>query len=426
MLMLVMLPMWMNFLLRTYAWMGLLSINGPVNAVLGFFGLGPYTMLNTSGAVVLGMVYNYVPYMILPLYTSMTKIDQSLVEAAQDLGASTTQTLFRVLIPMSVPGISTGITMVFVPAVSTFVISRMLGGGSNLMIAEGMLAPLDYSNIPNSQNIDAVYRDPDYDPTNAYTVPYMLCTTGIIYNTTMVENAPTKWADLWDEQYAGNILMFNNSRDAYAIAAFKNGTSINPETPEEVDEVVETLKAQKPLVQAYVMDEIFDKMIGGEAAIGVYYSGDAITMIDDNPDLAWVFPEEGSVLSVDCMAVPATSEHKEAAEMFINFMCEPDIGKANAEYIGYTTPMQKVWDILDEDLKYSEIAYPSEEVEAKEKVFTALSDEVNNELDVKWSEMKSYNEGGSGVVFLMLLLAMVALACFNIWRKLRKKTRNQY
>ena len=255
------------------------------------------------------------------------------------------------------------------------------------MIAEGMLAPLDYSNIPNSQNIDAVYRDPDYDPTNAYTVPYMLCTTGIIYNTTMVENAPTKWADLWDEQYAGNILMFNNSRDAYAIAAFKNGTSINPETPEEVDEVVETLKAQKPLVQAYVMDEIFDKMIGGEAAIGVYYSGDAITMIDDNPDLAWVFPEEGSVLSVDCMAVPATSEHKEAAEMFINFMSEPDIGKANAEYIGYTTPMQKVWDILDEDLKYSEIAYPSEEVEAKEKVFTALSDEVNNELDVKWSEM---------------------------------------
>ena len=104
--------------------------------------------------------------------------------------------------------------------------------------------------------------------------------------------------------------MFNNSRDAYAIAAFKNGTSINPETPEEVDEVVEELKAQKPLVQAYVMDEIFDKMIGGEAAIGVYYSGDAITMIDDNPDLAWVFPQEGSVLSVDCMAVPAASEHK--------------------------------------------------------------------------------------------------------------------
>ena len=123
---------------------------GHKNAVLGFFGLGPYTMLNTSGAVVLGMVYNYVPYMILPLYTSMTKIDQSLVEAAQDLGASTTQTLFRVLIPMSVPGISTGITMVFVPAVSTFVISRMLGGGSNLMI--GDLIEMQF--LGNSYNLN--------------------------------------------------------------------------------------------------------------------------------------------------------------------------------------------------------------------------------------------------------------------------------
>ena len=136
MLMLVMLPMWMNFLLRTYAWMGLLSVNGPVNAVLGIFGLGPYTMLNTSGAVVLGMVYNYLPYMILPLYTAMTKIDQSVVEAAQDLGAGMGKILTRVLIPLSVPGIATGITMVFVPAVSTFIISRMLGGGSNLLIGD--------------------------------------------------------------------------------------------------------------------------------------------------------------------------------------------------------------------------------------------------------------------------------------------------
>ena len=144
------LPMWMNFLLRTYAWMGLLSVNGPVNAVLGVFGLGPFNMLNTSGAVVLGMVYNYVPYMILPLYTSMTKIDQSLVEAAQDLGANTTKTLVRVLIPMSVPGISTGITMVFVPAVSTFVISRMLGGGSNLLI--GDLIEMQF--LGNSYNLN--------------------------------------------------------------------------------------------------------------------------------------------------------------------------------------------------------------------------------------------------------------------------------
>lgn len=294
------------------------------------------------------------------------------------------------------------------------------------MIAEDMLLPLNYDNIPNFQQINEEYRNPDYDPDNAYTVPYMLCTTGIIYNTTMVEQAPTCWADLWDEQYAGNILMFNNSRDAYAIGAFKMGKSINPATTAEVDEVVEELKAQKPLVQAYVMDEIFDKMIGGEAAIGVYYSGDAITMIDDNPDLAWVFPEEGSVLSVDCMCIPATSTQQEAAEMFINFMCEVDVGAANAEYIGYTTPMDAVWEVLDEELKYSEIAYPSEEIAAKEQVFTALNDEVNSELDMKWSEMKSYNEGGSGYLFLLLLLAMLALACFNIWRKVRQKNRNMY
>ena len=114
------------------------------------------------------------------------------------------------------------------------------------MISEGMLMPLDYSNIPNFQNIDEEYRNGDYDPENAYTVPYTLCTTGIIYNTKMVDEAPTSWADLWDEKYAGNILMFNNSRDAYAIGAFKSGSSVNPQTTEEVDAVVDELKAQKP------------------------------------------------------------------------------------------------------------------------------------------------------------------------------------
>ena len=150
MLMLVMLPMWMNFLLRTYAWMSLLEDNGLINNMLAAVGLPRIHMINTAGAVVLGMVYNYLPYMILPLYTSMTKIDQSLVEAAQDLGANTTKTLVRVLIPMSVPGISTGITMVFVPAVSTFVISRMLGGGSNLLI--GDLIEMQF--LGNSYNLN--------------------------------------------------------------------------------------------------------------------------------------------------------------------------------------------------------------------------------------------------------------------------------
>ena len=150
MLMLFMLPMWMNFLLRTYAWMTLLERNGLINRLLGLFGLGPVEMINTSGAVVLGMVYNYLPYMILPLYTAMTKIDDSVIEAAQDLGCNTFKVVTRVLIPLSGPGIATGITMVFVPAVSTFIISRMLGGGSNLLI--GDLIELQF--LGNSYNLN--------------------------------------------------------------------------------------------------------------------------------------------------------------------------------------------------------------------------------------------------------------------------------
>lgn len=136
MLLLVMLPMWMNFLLRTYAWMTLLESNGVINKILGFFGIGPFEMINTQGAIVLGMVYNYLPFMILPLYSVMTKIDVSVIEAAQDLGGSSRQVLLKVIIPLSKPGIMTGITMVFVPSVSTFIISRMLGGGSNMLIGD--------------------------------------------------------------------------------------------------------------------------------------------------------------------------------------------------------------------------------------------------------------------------------------------------
>lgn len=135
-LMLVMLPMWMNFLLRTYAWMSLLEKNGLINRFFGLFGIGPFNMINTSGAVVLGMVYNYLPYMILPMYTAMIKIDQSVIEAAEDLGAGFWHKFFRVLLPLSKPGIQTGITMVFVPSISTFIISKMLGGGNFWLIGD--------------------------------------------------------------------------------------------------------------------------------------------------------------------------------------------------------------------------------------------------------------------------------------------------
>lgn len=136
MLMIVMLPMWMNFLLRTYAWQALLDNNGIINTLLGYIGLGPFKMLNTQGAVILGMVYNYIPYMILPIYSVMVKIDKSIIEAASDLGCNNMKTLVKVILPLSMPGVISGITMVFVPAISTFIISRMLGGGSEMLIGD--------------------------------------------------------------------------------------------------------------------------------------------------------------------------------------------------------------------------------------------------------------------------------------------------
>lgn len=294
------------------------------------------------------------------------------------------------------------------------------------MAAEGMLAELNYDNIPNIANVGEEYLGWDFDPDNRWSVPYMWGTTVLIYNTTMVEEEPTSWDALWDVRYANNVLMFNNSRDAYAIAAKRQGLSLNPASVEEVDTVMEDLKAQKSVVQAYVMDEIFDKMEGGEAALAPYYAGDALVMIEENPDLAVVHPEEGVNFFVDNMCVPANAKHKEAAEMFINYLCEPSVGLANCDYIGYSTPLTEVWEELDDDLKYSEVAYPGKEVMDKAEVFITLPEEVNAALDAQWSEMKSYEEGGSGWMIVVFLLAAVALSCFNIWRKLRKKSRDNY
>lgn len=294
------------------------------------------------------------------------------------------------------------------------------------MIEEDMLAPLDYDNIPNMADIGADYLGWGFDPDNTYSVPYMWGTTGIIYNTTMVEGPPTAWADLWDVEYTGNVLMFNNSRDAYAIAAKKLGLSLNPSSVDEVTTVMKELQDQKSIVQAYVMDEIFDKMEGGEAAMAPYYAGDALTMIDDNPDLAFVSPEEGVNFFVDSMCIPATCKYKEAAEMFINYLCEPSVGYQNCDYIGYSTPITAVWEMLDDDLKYNPIAYPDDEVMQKAEAFVTLSDEVNSALDQQWSEMKSYDENGNGWMVVVFLIAALLISGWNITRKMRKRMRDNY
>ncbi len=294
------------------------------------------------------------------------------------------------------------------------------------MIEEGMLARLDFANIPNFSLMGQDYLGWGFDPDNTYSVPYTWGTTGLVYNTTMVEEPPTSWSALWDVQYANNVLMFNNSRDAYGIAAALLGKPLNPATPEEVAEVMRKLTEQKPIVQAYVMDEIFDKMAGGEAALAPYYAGDALTMIADNPDLAFVHPEEGVNFFVDSMCVPADAPHKEAAEIFINYMCEPDVAYNNIDYIGYSTPIPAVREMLDDEMKNSLIAYPGLEVMEKAQVFVTLPDDVNAAMDAQWSEMKSYDENGNGWLVVVFLLIAIALSGFNIWRKLRKKMRDNY
>jgi spermidine/putrescine transport system substrate-binding protein len=257
------------------------------------------------------------------------------------------------------------------------------------MIDEGMLEELDFDNIPNYANIDDAYKGLEYDPDNLYSVAYMWGTVGIIYNTTMVEEEVTSWDALWDERYSGQILMFDNSRDAIAIALQKLGYSINTTDESQIKEAVEELIAQKPLLQAYVMDQIFDKMEAGEAAIAPYYAGDAITMIEENPDLAFCLPEEGSNLFVDAMCIPKGAANKENAEAFINFMCDPETIVANCEVTGYSAPSTAARELLDEELASSDIAYPDSDTLSRCNVFVNLPEDILSLYDSEWTRLKS-------------------------------------
>ena len=271
------------------------------------------------------------------------------------------------------------------------------------LIKEGMLQKLDYSNIPNYKYIDDLYKDLECDPTNEYMVPYNWGVVGLIYNTTMTDEEITSWESLWDPKYIGNILMFSNSRDAFGIALRLCGYSMNTTDEAELAEAAQKLKEQKMLVQMYVMDEIFDKMEGGEAIIAPYYNGDAETMIAENPDLTMVYPEEGCNFFVDGFVIPKNAQHREAAEMFINFMQEPAVAMANYEYLGYSTPNTAVYEALDEETRNDPICFPPKEVINNTEVFAALPEETGEYVDRAWVDIRSYNENPNqwvGPVFL--------------------------
>ena len=262
---------------------------------------------------------------------------------------------------------------------SDYMISRM--------IEEDMLEPLNFDNIPNFEDVDPALKNPDYDPENLYSVPYMWGLLGVIYNTTMVDEAPTSWDIMFDEDYAGQILMFNNSRDAIGIALKELGYSYNTTDENQIKEAIDLLIEQKPLVQSYVMDDIFEKMQSGSAAIGAYYYGDFLTMQEVNPDLAFCLPEEGTNLYVDAMCIPKNAENKENAEAFINYMCSTQAGLKNCEEIWYSTPLLSVREELDPEVAADPYAYPDESILAQCESFKNLPADILALYDSEWTRL---------------------------------------
>ena len=295
------------------------------------------------------------------------------------------------------------------------------------MIREDMVQELDFENIPNFRYIMENFRNMDYDPENAYSVPYTWGTVGIIYDETTVDlnEEDIDWDLLWDETYTDQILMFDNPRDAFAISELLLGYSINTENPEELAAAAEKLKEQKRIVQGYVMDEIFDKMGAGDAWIAPYYAGDALTIMEENDSLNFVVPKSGTNLFVDAMCIPAGAKQKEAAEMYINFMCEPDIAYANIDYICYSTPHSAAFDMLDEEVQNDPISYPDEDLIAERTtVFVNLSDEANKRMQDLWTEMKSAEDETTNKwlmpAFLVLCLATVVFVLIRRHIKSKK------
>ena len=256
------------------------------------------------------------------------------------------------------------------------------------LIEEDMLEKLNFDNIPNFSDVSDTFVDPPYDPTNEYSVPYMWGTVGIIYNTTMVQEDVTSWSILFDEDYADQILMINNPRDAIGVALKYLGYSYNTTDKAQITEAVDLLVQQKPLVQTYVMDEIFDKLESGEAAIGVYYAGDYLTMLENNEDLAFCVPEEGSNYCVDAMCIPKGAANKENAEKFINFMCSTEVGLANCDAIGYSTPLNSVLEALDAEVREDPVAYPSDDVLSRCEQFLNLPQDILEFYDSEWLRLK--------------------------------------
>ena len=306
------------------------------------------------------------------------------------------------------------------------------------MIAEDMLAELDYGNMPHIGNIHPDFFGPDaiydyYDPDNKYAVPYMYGMIGIIYNTTMVEaDDPSlgSWRLMWDERHQGNILQFNNSRDAFGTAQYFLGLDVNSSDEAEWRKALEKLKEQKHVLQGYVMDEIFNKMENGSAAIAAYYAGDFLAMHENNEDLEFFYPAEGTNLYVDAMCIPKTSENKEIAEAYIDFMLTEAPAVANAEYTYYASPNTVVRE-NEEYIEYMnsikeggyELMYNTDTV--KTSSYKNLGGEQLIMLNELWEELKSDIQVGLPI-YVICAVILVILIGGGTFLGVRKRIRDKY
>lgn len=306
------------------------------------------------------------------------------------------------------------------------------------LIDEGMLAELNYDNIPHITNLDPDFFGPDatldyYDPDNKYAVPYMYGMIGIIYNTTMVdENDPAlgSWQLMWDERHAGNILQFNNSRDAFGTAQYFLGLDVNSTDEAEWRKALEKLKEQKKVVQGYVMDEIFNKMENGSAAIAAYYAGDFLTMYENNEDLEFFYPKEGTNLYIDAMCIPKSSQNKTVAERYIDFMLTEAPAVANAEYTYYASPNLAV----QENAEYIEymnsikeggydLMYGTDDVPTS--TYENLDPETLLLVNTLWEELKSDLEVGLPI-YIICAVILIVLIGGGTFLGLRKRYRDRY
>ena len=290
------------------------------------------------------------------------------------------------------PVIQTGALEYDVVAPSDYMIQKM--------IEEDLLQEINFDNIPNVKNIDPVHwkSSEEFDPENKYSVPYCWGTLGILYNTSMIDAEIDSWQAIFDKDfmtehgYDGQVLMIDSVRDAFAVALASLGYSINSTDEAEIEEAKILLQEQYSSVDAYVVDQVRDKMIGGENPIGIIYSGEAIYTKRENPDLEYVVPKEGSNVWIDSWVIPKNAQNKENAEKWIDFMCRPDIALMNFEYITYSTPNKAAWELIeDEDIKHSQIAFPDKSVLDNCTTFKYLGSDMDELYLQKWNEVKTGN-----------------------------------